>query len=144
MLTTEDRLAIQDLYHRLCVYNDLDDVEGWVNCFTEDGAYFVHSETRGRANLAAEAAERWRERRDHPYSNSQHWIGNLIVEGDATQASGFCYVVRMGRWKDTGEFKIITQCAYTDQLAKVGGRWLLKFRRISFGPPPPDSVPKPA
>ena len=33
----EDKLAIHEMEARYCHASDFGDIEGWVNCFTEDG-----------------------------------------------------------------------------------------------------------
>lgn len=44
-VTSEDRIAIIDLLARYCVYLDRDDIDRWVELFTDDVAYTVYGHT---------------------------------------------------------------------------------------------------
>ncbi|CAO5188454.1 SnoaL-like domain-containing protein [Frankia sp. AiPs1] len=55
--TPEDQVAIGQLLARYCLTLDLDDVEGWVGLFTEDGNYLVYGRTfEGHHGLRAMAS----------------------------------------------------------------------------------------
>ncbi|MEI8001880.1 MAG: nuclear transport factor 2 family protein [Actinomycetes bacterium] len=43
--TPEDQVAIGQLLARYCLTLDLDDVEGWLACFTADAVYEVYGRT---------------------------------------------------------------------------------------------------
>ena len=43
--TPEDHVAITDLVARYCLALDLDDVDGWLACFTPDATYEVYGTT---------------------------------------------------------------------------------------------------
>src|SRR4051794_23247963 len=116
MLTTQDRLAIQDLYARYNACFDLGDAENWSRCFTEHGEFAFHK-LRGRAALAEWCRQRCADRPNEPWVNVQHWNGNLIVEGDARAARAICYVFRAGRDKASGAFTLLTPAMYQDELA---------------------------
>jgi hypothetical protein len=141
MLSTEDRLAINDLYARYCVMTDLGDPEGWARCFTEDGAFITKSEMRGRAQLTEAGMRGLKARESNPHVNSQHWHGNLIVEGDSQRAEAFCYLIRVAKNRASGAFEIVTHSFYQDVLVKLNGQWLFESRRALSDPPPPSALP---
>lgn len=45
-LSTDDRTAIQDLISRYNMAHDTDDVEGWINTFTQDATFVTTSSSR--------------------------------------------------------------------------------------------------
>ena len=143
MLSIEDRFAIRDLYARYCAYLDTGDWEAWSRCFTDDAVFTGHQEVRGRAAIAAYGKMRCDERPQSPWTNSQHWNSNLVVEGDGERAQALCYLLTIGRAKETGEHKMKVQGTYLDALAKVDGRWLFKQRKTHFDIPPPSAIPEP-
>lgn len=140
MLTLEDRLALHDLYARYAAYRDLGDIEAWAGCFTEDGIFHAGSELRGRKQIAASRAPGTLA--SEPYANVQHWTGNLILEGNAQNASGACYLLRIAKSAASGEIKIITQVFCEDRLVKVEGQWLIAYRKAHFDLPPADIIPR--
>ena len=141
MLSSEDRLAIQDLYARYNAFFDLGDAGNWARCFTEDGEFAFHR-VRGRPALADMCRQRFERRADETYMNAQHWNSNLIVEGDTDKARGICYVVRVARDRASGAFILLTPAMYQDELAKVDGQWLFVRRDATLDTPPSSFIPR--
>jgi len=144
MLSIEDRIAIQQLYARYCVCMDTGDMKGWAHCFTVDGEFATYTVHKGRDNIEAYGADVMARRQTNPWTNGQHWNNNLIVEGDGGKAQAMCYLMVIGKMKDSGEMKIVIQGWYGDELAKEDGQWKFKARRVAFATPAPDFIPKKA
>ena len=144
MLSIEDRIAIQQLYARYCACMDTGDMRGWAHCFTEDGVFETFTNHRGRGNIEAYGADVMARRQTNAWTNGQHWNNNIIVEGDRDAARALCYLIVIGKMKDTGELRIVIQGWYRDELARENGQWKFKARRVSFDTPSPDVIPKAA
>jgi hypothetical protein len=142
MLSSEDRLSIQNLYARYCAYLDTGNIEAWSQCFTEDGVFDTYQSWAGRKTILEYGKKVLAGRADKPWMNGQHWNSNLIVEGDGAQARAICYLLVAGKLRTNGEFAINIQGTYEDDLAKIDGRWLFKHRKVHFDTPSPDIIPK--
>lgn len=146
MLNVEDRLAIEQLYARYNLATDTDDTDGLIACYTVDGLFKGRlDEVRGHAAMREQAEERIRRKKSSGLTNHQHWNGSLVLEGDSSvgEASGFCYMLFVGKADNADEVSITTMGAYVDELAKTGGRWLFSSRRVTFATPTVDEIPKP-
>jgi hypothetical protein len=143
MLTTEDRLAIQSLYARYCASFDLGDVQGWVNCFTEDGLFKSAKDLRGHAQLKEFVEGRIKARADSPNRNVQHWNANLIVEGGDGRAKGMCYIMLAGQSVAANQTVFPVQGTYTDELVEKDGAWRFSVRQMFRDLPPPSTIPRP-
>ena len=142
MLSIEDRFAIQDLYARYCACMDTGDMKGWAASFTVDGIFETYTKHQGRANIEIYGADVMARRKTNPWTNGQHWNNNIIVEGDGRTAQGLCYLVVIGKMKDSGEHKVVIQGTYRDELQKEDGQWKFKARRVSFDTVPPEAIPR--
>jgi hypothetical protein len=129
-----DRVAIEELYARYCIALDTGDEEGWIETFTRDGEFFGRAPARGRDELAAYHRSRMAARAEEPFTNPQHWNGNLLLQGEPPEVQGFAYVMRIGTMRDDGSIRIVRMGAYRDLLRKVAGRWLFARRQVSFEP----------
>ena len=123
-LTTEDRLAIQEL---MAVYSRCIDFGRWQelpDLFTEDcsldfgavmGKHEGKAAVRGFADMLAKTGLTMR-----------HYVTNCIITGDGEKAESTTYVLAF-----TGQAGKLrpTTGRYEDELRKVGGRWLLRARR---------------
>jgi ketosteroid isomerase-like protein len=135
LLTADDRWEIQDLYTRYMVAFDIRDLVTVVGSFALNGVFVdpdgvAHS---GREEIQSFMASRF-SLRDSEFVTSQHWIVNLLVEGDKESAHGFCYMQRIGNLRESGQLRSI-QGAYQDQLIRVAHRWRFSRRKISYAPP---------
>lgn len=131
-LTTEDRLAIQEL---MAVYSRCIDFGRWDELpalFTDDctldfGALMgQHRGTDGVRGVADTLAKL-------PLT-MRHYVTNCIITGDGEQAAATTYVLAF-----TGPKGNLTPTTgrYEDQLRKVEGRWLLHVRRAFIEMPEP-------
>jgi hypothetical protein len=123
-LTTEDRLAIQEL---MAVYSRCIDFGRWQelpDLFTDDctldfgavmGKHEGKAAVRGFADMIAKTGLTMR-----------HYVTNCIITGDSENAEATTYVLAF-----TGAPGKLhpTTGRYEDELRKVGGRWLLRARR---------------
>ena len=128
-----DREAIRSLPLRYCHCVWQKDLDGYVNLFTEDGAFSTDNpnlpRAQGREGLRKMIGGGLDTTKPRPF------IHNHVIELlGPDRAKGTCYVeVRLLRdgkkWLMTGW--------YDDDYVKVGGEWKFKSRQIttdSFGP----------
>lgn len=143
MLSVEDRFAIQDLYARYCACMDTGDIKGWANSWTEDGVFDSFQYHNGRAKIEEYGWGFMKRVPDMKWTNGQHWNNNLVVEGDGRTATGLCYIVVIGKMRDSGELKVCVQAHYRDELIKLpGGEWKFKRRTLSQETHLPNQIPK--
>jgi len=135
MLEPRDHLAIEELYSRYNRASDSGDVAELADKYTEDGVFIGAGGVRveGRAAFRAYMQERVAARARSGIRFQQHWITNLILEGDAQAATGFCYVVVIDE-KVEGGTGVRNLGYYHDQLRKEGEKWL--FERREYRPEP--------
>jgi ketosteroid isomerase-like protein len=121
-----DREEIRTLPVRYCHCVWQKDLDGYVNLFTEDGAFLPDSglpQARGHVELRKIVGEGLDTLKPRPF------IHNHVVELlGPDRAKGTCYVeVRMLRdgrkWLVTGW--------YNDEYVKVNGEWKFKSRKIT-------------
>jgi hypothetical protein len=135
-LTTDDHIAIQQLYARYAISFDLRDIETWLACYTEDGSLewgpggesigWPPAATTGQAALRA-LAERSMSLDDR---RGYHWNANLWVTETGTGAHGRCYLMFLRSPDGLGELYIATH--YSDELVKRDGEWIFHRRTIEF------------
>jgi len=142
MLSIEDRFAIQDLYARYCACMDTGDIKGWAGSWTEDGVFDSFQYHDGRAKIEEYGWGFMQRLLQKKWTNGQHWNNNLIVEGGGDTASALCYLMVIGKMRDSGEMKIVIQGWYADELEKENGQWKFKARRVAFDTPSPAVIPK--
>ena len=128
-----DREAIRTLPVRYCHCVWQQDLDGYVNLFTEDGSMSTNDPTlprgQGRKELRQMIGEGLDTMKPRPF------IHNHVIELlGPDQATGTCYVeVRLLR--DGKKWALMGW--YNDEYAKVGGEWKFKSRQItidSFAP----------
>ncbi len=88
----DDRAAIADLFARYMWALDSGDVDGLVDCFTEDGVLTSPAvgEHRGHAAIRA-FAERFAAYRRNG-AQLRHMISNLLIETDGSTGHARCYL----------------------------------------------------
>jgi hypothetical protein len=140
MLTSEDRLAIEELNARYLIAFDLRVLTKVAAAFAPTGVFehWTGVRAEGREAIEAFMAQRMAES-DRDYSIVQHSVRNLVVQGDGERATSFCYLVRMAQLHDGGfEAKL---GYYSDRLVKHEGKWLFDTRAVSFARPDHNMVP---
>jgi hypothetical protein len=131
MITLEDRFAIYDL---LAQYNrtiDLGLAEEWANTFTEDGVFNSFSGPKvGRDELTAFLAEAEQRRLSGERARTQHWVGNIVVEGGPDEVKLWCQhlnvTVDPAGDGDAGRIAVVAY--YEDVLRKENGEWRFAVR----------------
>ena len=131
-LSVEDQLDIQSLYALYNLASDAADVDGYVNCFTDDGEMLsveVGIDVHGREALKAHK-ERDRANRGGRYR--RHWNGNLHLEMlDDGRVRGRCYLIAYNG--APGDLPAIADCGvYEDILVKIDGTWKFARRTLTM------------
>ncbi len=133
-LSTADRLAIQELIARYNWAVDLSHGDDFAETFTPDGVFDSPTvQLHGRDELRRFASGEGRPPRK-PEDRGQHWLTNIIVEGDGERATLKAYLCYQRR--DDDQVKTTTMGFYQDDLVRLDGRWLFACRR--FRPWPPE------
>ncbi len=127
-LSTEDQLAIQQLYAKYNHAIDSGDGAGWVRCFSPDAVFTSPAGTfRGSAELEGFAA--WYS----PLMKGRHWTNNLVLEGDDKMAEGSCYLILFRLTPgETPPAGIYATGIYQDTLRKDGAGWAFTSRNATF------------
>jgi ketosteroid isomerase-like protein len=130
-LTTEDRIAINDLLARYAWALDTGDVDAFVACFTPTAVVieevFEEPDRWEGADGIRALAEHFRNSPGFP--GRQHHVSQLLVEGDGER----CLVRAFALVSECrGEPPYVVRFAgyYDDQLVKSSGRWLFQQRII--------------
>lgn len=144
-LTADDKIEIQELVARYHKAIDSRSPEEWAETFTETGVFesMRVGTHRGRAELLRFAQEFWDGDECAPWRGGQHWVANMIIEGDRRRARMFCYhMMFMPRSADAVESVIMA--AYDDDVELVDGRWRFACKRVKPWPPPETGIgPRP-
>jgi hypothetical protein len=134
VLSAADRQAIQELLARYNWAIDLNNGSDFAATFTPDGEFDSPTvRLRGRDELRRFASREGRPPRA-PDERGQHWLTNIIVEGNANRANLKAYLCYQRR--EDGQIKTSTMGFYQDDLVKLEGRWHFASRR--FRPWPPE------
>jgi uncharacterized protein (TIGR02246 family) len=119
-LTTDDRLAIQDLAARYNTAIDSGNGDAWAATFTPDGTFESGGRTHQGTDALAAFAKGFAER----MAGTRHWNNNLLIEGDGDQATLGCYLLLMKGGQ------VVTSARYEDTLRRVDGAWRFASRRV--------------
>ena len=135
-LTADDRWEIHELIARYNRAVDGGDPDAWVATFTPDGVFesLLVGTHAGHAELRA-FADRFVAGDYEAWAGGQHWIGNVIIEGDGTAARVFSYhimVVPVER-----DVRGVLMAAHEDEVVRTTEGW--RFTRRKLVPWPPGS-----
>jgi ketosteroid isomerase-like protein len=130
-LTTEDRIAINDLLAEYAWALDTGDVDALVACFTPDAIVIEE---------VFEEPDRWEGQQEirrfgehfrtvPNFPGRQHHTSQLRVEGDATQCSARSFVF-VTECQGEPPYLLRFTGYYDDKLVKCGGKWLFTKRII--------------
>jgi SnoaL-like domain len=89
-LSPLDRLEIRELAARYSWADDTADGEAFAAVFTPDGGF---GSTRHTVTGHAELAALGRSIAPAPPAGIQHWVTNMVIEGDFERARSACYFV---------------------------------------------------
>ena len=128
----QDRIEILDLLGRYCLTLDTDDLDGWVNCFTENGTFgnderalVGHNKLRAYAEVHVQIGTR------HVTSSPVY----DMAENGLTATGVASTVVTVATPKG---FRVLMTGGYRDLLEKVDGSWLIAHRWVEFQHLPND------
>lgn len=119
-LTTDDRIAIQDLAARYNTAIDAGNADAWAATFTPDGTF----ESSGRTHQGTEALAAFAKGFAERMAGARHWNNNLVIDGDGDQATLGCYLLL---WRGG---QIVSSARYEDTLRRVNGEWRFASRRV--------------
>jgi len=130
-VSTLDQLEIQEL---VSVYNrtiDRGDVEGWLACFTPDGAFQgIAGRFEGEAARRSFASDLTNSPSWAGYRPMRHWTTNFLISydggPDAARMRADHLLVRPTR----EGVKLLVMAVYRDRLRRVDGRWLFAERIV--------------
>lgn len=131
MLTSDDRLEIQQLFSLYCSYADAWDWESWSELFAPDGQWLAQSaRLRNRDDFRAKIEQHAGERP----KLVRHFISNIIIDelgDDGERATARCdLIVISADGPDDDAAKITLVGMYRDELVKLDGKWRFQVRRF--------------
>lgn len=126
--SAEDRFAVQDLFIRYATALDSGDVDGVVNCFTQDAS--LESPVVGVKTGIAEIrafAERFSA---FQASGAQlrHVLSNFAIDVDGDTARATCYLVNI--LTRDGQTQMGPPGRYDCSLVRENGAWLFRHRLV--------------
>ena len=129
MLSAEDKIEIYELIARYNVAIDSGDAEGWAQCFTPDGVFDgIVGRYEGREEIAAFARRYWTDPEYEEWRACQHWVNNVIIEGDGDEATQTAFHQLVQPTAEGGRILLVAR--YRDELRRLDGRWLFTQRRV--------------
>ena len=124
----EEKDAIREVLAEYCFRLDGGEFDGMAALFTENGTWdTAFGKATGRAAIA-ELARSLRQRGPQPRPRGIHLVTNIVIalEGDRARVRSNWTVVQ----NSPKGPKIGSGGAYHDQMVKLGGRWLFRYRKI--------------
>jgi uncharacterized protein (TIGR02246 family) len=128
-LSTSDRVEIEALVARYNKAIDTGDAEAWAATFTKDGAFHgVIGDFAGTEQLTGMVEAYATEEQFADFAKAQHWVTNIVIDGEGDDATMFAHVMMVSPEPDGG--KIILVGHYEDHLSRVDGQWLFAERNV--------------
>lgn len=129
-LTNDDKTEIRELVSRYNKAIDTGDADGYAATFTPDGEFVgIVGTFKGHDELRAFAADYAVNPEMADFSSAQHWVTNLVVDGDGDEATAFSHLMMV---KPDGEQgAIILVGHYDDTLRRVDGAWRFARRVVN-------------
>lgn len=128
-ISTTDRVEIEDLVARYNKAIDTGDAESWAATFTKDGEFHgIVGDFAGTDELTAFVTEYASDEQYADFARSQHWVTNMVIDGDGDSATMFAHLMMVQPAEDGG--RIILVGHYEDKLRRVDGRWLFAERNV--------------
>lgn len=126
-LSTEDQLAIHQLYARYNHAIDSGNGDAWAACFTPDGTF-----TSGPANFAGSEALAGFVRGFAERMKARHWTNNIVIEANGADAKGTCYLMLFRLAPGEKPPAVLqTTAMYNDVLTLAGGEWKFASRTVT-------------
>jgi hypothetical protein len=127
-LSTDDYIAIQQLYARYNIAIDTGDAEGWAATFVPDGVF--NNNNRGHDALV-QFVKDWRAKRDG--ANRRHVNSNLLLTPTADGVKGTTYLVLLNIGARPATIAMTGM--YDDALVKTAQGWRFKSRVVKSDAP---------
>lgn len=123
-LSTDDYIAIQQLYARYAFAADECDLDAWLATWVPDG---VMTHPDGSIHTGHQALRAQAE----PYltGGAYHWNCNLVIQPTDYGASGKCYLLRV--FNSDGPPVLRAALYYRDELVNQDGNWLFRRREVN-------------
>jgi len=129
-LTNDDRVEIRDLISRYNKAIDTGDADGYANTFTPDGQFIgIVGTFNGRDELRAFAEAYSTEEQYAEFYSAQHWVTNVVADGDADEATVFSHIQMVKPLPEGGTILLVGH--YDDIVRKVDGQWLFAQRIVA-------------
>lgn len=127
MITSDDKVAIQELSNRYANAVDSGDASSWLDTWDDAGVWeggLGRYEGKGRLRkLFDDLGAR--------IHGKRHVMTNFVIEGDQAEARQVCYLLVFER---ETEAKLVATGVYTDKLKKVHGGWKFVHRSVKLDP----------
>lgn len=128
MTEIEDKLAIRDLMARYSFAHNFGDIEGYVECFTEDGVIESPIGTvKGSAAIRQYITAREAEVCESPL---RYMVTNIITNVQGDRATGKCYLLILQVLREG--VKLVTTGVYKDEFCKIDGTWRISHRKLEL------------
>lgn len=139
-LTAADRFEIHELIARYNRAVDGGDPGAWVETFAPDGVFesLLVGTFEGREQLVAFAESFAVEPEYQTWTGGQHWIGNVIIDGDQARAEVFSYHIMFV--PDDAQVRGVLMAAHEDIVVNTASGWRFERRRLIPWPPGSDPV----
>ena len=140
-----DNYEITRLLNRYNSTVDIQDFNGWADCFVNDGvfdgayqSFTIPQDLRKFRDMALQIMD------EAP--NIRHYTTNLQIEinGDSAKAESFLLLVSTPNHREDGTVpnsRIVQAGVYHDDLVRVDGKWKIKLRRVVIDGAPQEHKP---
>jgi 3-phenylpropionate/cinnamic acid dioxygenase small subunit len=126
-LTSDDKVAIQELSNRYANAMDNGDADGWLDTWDDAGVWEGGlGRYEGKANL-----RKLLDDLGARIQGKRHVMTNFVINGFGLEARQTCYLLVFEREM---EAKLLATGVYTDRLKKVGGMWKFVHRSVKLDP----------
>jgi ketosteroid isomerase-like protein len=126
-LSTDDQLAIQDLYARYNHAIDSGNGDAWARTFTPDGTFASGANTFAGTEQLTNFAKGFASR-----MKARHWTNNLVIEAADGGAKGTCYLMLLRLTPgEQPPAAVMTTALYTDRLVKTADGWRFTNRSVT-------------
>lgn len=129
-LPAAEHVWISQLFARYAWGVDCGDMSAMLDLFTPDALIMdsLFGRFQGTAEIRSWLNQVW----GHPiFPGRQHWVGQNDIRGSVARCTVNSFCVAADR-STTGASYPYLIAGYTDELVKVGGRWLFAERAIKF------------
>ena len=132
-VSPHDQLEIQDLVTRYNYAIDRGDVETWVGCFTEDGAFEgVLGRREGREALHAFATELSTGPEGERFRPMRHWTTNFVIDYDEGTGTARMRADHLLVRPTRDGVELLLLAVYRDRLRRGDDGWRFSERIVEL------------